>query len=82
MLSIYQHASKVVVWLGEASEDSSSAITYLRNLAAPQKIRENFSLPRKAVISFFTTLSKAFSVLVASLEVVEARPLGTAWVVA
>jgi hypothetical protein len=82
MLSIYQHASKVVVWLGEASEDSSSAIIYLRNLAATQKIRENFSLPRKAVILFFKTLSKALSILAASVEAVEARPLGTVWVVA
>jgi hypothetical protein len=82
MLSIYQHASKVVVWLGEASEDSSSTITYLRNLAATQKIRETISLPRKAAISFFKTLSNACFVLAASLEAVEARPLGTAWVVA
>ena len=82
MLSIYQHASKVVVWLGEASEDSSSAIIYLRNLAATQKIRESFSLSRRAVILSLKTLSKAFFVLAASVEAVEARPLGTTWVIA
>jgi hypothetical protein len=79
MLSIYQHASRVVVWLGEASEDSSSAIIYLRNLAARQKIRESFSLPRKAVILSFKTLSKVLFVLAAGIEAVEARPLGTTW---
>jgi Heterokaryon incompatibility protein (HET) len=82
MLRIYQRAERVVIWLGEASDDSALAINHLRNL----NVDWNFDHDRKMTARMIRLSTKAaIRAAVGTgtiIGIARSRPFLTTWAVA
>ena len=54
MAKIYAYANRVIVWLGEAANNSGEAFTALRKAVKEQHVQQNIEKPtQQAILALF-----------------------------
>lgn len=82
MLYIYQRARQVVVWLGEASDDSALAMSHLWKPSNDWDYDHDMTMAGRIIRNGAIAISKVILFVGASLGVARARPFITTWAAA
>jgi Heterokaryon incompatibility protein (HET) len=82
MMMIFQKAERVVVWLGEASDDSALAMLHLSELSTEWDLDHDKAIPARMFRLFAAVFPRAVFFLTSFVVVARSRPFITTWAVA